>query len=148
MEPTGELVNPSEWSFIGRHRVINHHLYWFDIDEYRLGDQQFLLTHLSFHKFTPSVWKRVLREWKLFREIVTAPLYAVRDDGDVDKWEHFVSRLGFKPTGILLPCNNGQIRQLYISTVDTHGRQFVNNTIPFSYKPVGTTGSVPSMGVR
>ena len=27
---------------------------------------------------------------------VTAPIYANRDGGDVDKWEHFVSRLGFR----------------------------------------------------
>lgn len=115
MEPTGPSPN---FEYVAFHEVVEHDEYWFDIDEYRLDGKQFLLTHIAFEKFSPKIYKQVLHEWECFRKCVKAPLYAMCDDGDPDKWERFVSRLGFKPTGINIICNNGAKRQLFISTVD------------------------------
>jgi hypothetical protein len=107
-----------EFEFIKRTRVLDYDEYWFDLDEYRSVDgQQIVFAHLGFTKFSPSIFKRVLREWSAFRQCVPAPLYAMRDDGDVNKWTNFVSRLGFKPTGRSIRCNNGALRPLFISTV-------------------------------
>lgn len=103
------------FEFVTRHLVVDHEEYWFEIDEYRRGAEQFLLAHIFFEKFSPSILKRVFNEWKAFRTCVKAPLYAVCDDGDAAKWERFVSRLGFRPMGIEVDCNNGERRPLFIS---------------------------------
>lgn len=103
--------------FISRTRVLDYDEYVFDLDEYRDGNHQYLTAHIAFEKFSPSILRRVLREWKVFRHCVTAPLYAYRDGGDFDKWFRFVSLLGFRPTGLFITCNNGERRQLFIHSV-------------------------------
>lgn len=107
----------SAFQYIHCHEVIDHPEYVCLIDEYRHGETQFLLAHIGFSEFSPSVFKRLLREWATFRSVVTAPLYAACDDGDFQKWQRFVSHLGFKPTGVVLPCENGELRELFLSVV-------------------------------
>jgi 5'(3')-deoxyribonucleotidase len=130
-----------------RRRVLDYDEYWFDLDEYQVDGQQRLFAHLGFTKFSPSIMKRVLSEWKLFRQIVTADIYAIRDDGDVDKWEHFVSLLGFVPTGTTILCNNGNYRQLYIHRVANEHFQ-TDHHEPISDRPVDATGSRPDRSVQ
>lgn len=103
--------------FVDCIEVLDYPEYVCLIDEYRNEDQQFLLCHIGFSEFSLSIFKRLLREWAAFRSVVTAPLYAIRDDGDEDKWVRFVSHLGFSPTGLILPCENGELRELFISVV-------------------------------
>lgn len=113
-----ERIGPSsgsEFDFIKTHVIRDTKELIFEIDEYRDGPKQFLLVHIVFRSFSPSILKDVLREWRAFRSIITAPLYAVRNDGGEEKWKRFVSLFGFKPTHIFLPCNNGVIRELFIS---------------------------------
>jgi hypothetical protein len=106
----------NDYEFVIRHRIPTCPDYVFEIDEYKRPDgSQFLLAHLKFSFFAPSTLKRALFEWSCFRKCVSAPLYAVVDDGDFKKWKKFVSYFGFEPTDIHLPCNNGVIRQLFIS---------------------------------
>lgn len=111
-------LSHSDFKFVERHVILDYDEYWFEVDEYRQGDKQFLLAHIFFERFSPSIYKRVLREWRAFRQCVPAPLYAISNhDGDEKTWVHFVSSLGFKPTGLKVLCNNGAERQLFISTV-------------------------------
>lgn len=126
------------FSFHDRHLILDYDEYWFEVDEHRRGDEQFLLAHIWFEKFTPSIWKRVLTEWKTFRSCVSQPVYALCDDGDFQKWKHFVTRLGFKPTGINVICNNGAERQLFIHTVNHERQDF--NRLNGSDEPLGSAG--------
>jgi hypothetical protein len=129
------------FEFHSCHEVLWHPEYEFDIDEYRRGDEQFLLAHIYFRKFSPSILKRVLREWHIFRQCVTSPLYVHSGSagGDQDKWERFVSLLGFRPTGINIICNNGATRQLFIHTVSNDILQ-ANHTAAVPDDTVGTAG--------
>jgi hypothetical protein len=86
----------ADFEFVKRHDVLTYPEYWFELDEYRRGEDQMILAHIRFVKFTPSIFKRVLREWKTFREVVTCPLFAFGEQQD-EKWERFVTLLGFKP---------------------------------------------------
>lgn len=109
-------MRPSEdsFDFITRHCVREHPDFRFEIDQYQRTDgTQFLLAHIRVHRFSPSVLKRIDREWEILRTCITAPLFAC---GEVDdsKWERFVSRLGFRPLQTVI-CNNGETRRLFIS---------------------------------
>jgi hypothetical protein len=93
--------------------VIDKDDYYFAIEEYRRGEDQMVFLHLTVHKWTPSVFKEILRNWKLFREYVTCPLYAIGGVEHPEKWEAFVSRLGFKFL-IDVVCENGAKRRLFV----------------------------------
>lgn len=102
----------NEFSFVTRHRVLTYPEYWFELDEYRRGDgSQFLLAHLRFAKFSPSIFKRVKAQWAEFRACTSAPIFAI---GEVDdaKWVRFVSHLGFEPAMDVV-CLNGERRRMY-----------------------------------
>jgi hypothetical protein len=105
-----------EFEFVVRHCVLDRPEYLFEIDEFRRGQDPFLQAHFVVHYWSPSVFKRILSEWRVFRSIVTTPLYALGEDDD-DRWRRFVSHLGFKPFTTVV-CNNGQQRSLYQSKVD------------------------------
>lgn len=107
----------SEFERAARHVILDYPEYRFEIDEHRRGSDQLLQAHLRIFRFTPSVLKRIRREWKLFRTCVTAPLIAWGEDDD-EKWEHFVTSLGFKPLGQDVVCNNGACRRIFIHLVE------------------------------
>jgi hypothetical protein len=86
--------------------------YAMHLDEYKRGQDQFLLLHLRFNRWTPSVFKRFITHWHLFRRCVSAPLFALGEVDD-DKWEHFVTRFGFKYLQTV-QCANGEHRRLFI----------------------------------
>lgn len=102
-----------DFEFVTRHRVRTTDDWWFEIDEYKRGQEQFLLAHIRVAKWSLSALKRMAREWKLFRSVVKAPLYACAEE-DTDKWERFVSRFGFRFLCNIV-CNNGEERRLFIS---------------------------------
>jgi hypothetical protein len=105
-----------DFDFVSRHSILKNPEYWFEIDEYVRGQDQLLLAHLRIAKWTPSVLKRIDRDWRVFRECVTAPLFAHAEIDD-RKWERFVSRLGFR-----FLCNvvgtNGETRRMFISRIN------------------------------
>lgn len=87
--------------------------YFFALEEFRRGEDQMVFLHLVVHEWKPSVFKEILRNWKLFRKHVTCPLYVVAGVEDVEKWEAFVSLLGFKPF-IDVVLENGRPRRLFV----------------------------------
>lgn len=89
-------------AFRKRLKVLQREHYLFEIDEYGCGEQQMLLAHLRVSKFSPAIMKSILRDWRMFREKVSAPIFVAPHDEtgqpvDLKKWERFVSLLGFKP---------------------------------------------------
>jgi hypothetical protein len=93
--------------------------YFFALEEFRrsrasdAGTDQMVFLHLTVHEWKPSVFKEILRNWKIFRKHVTCPLYVVGGVEDVEKWEAFVSLLGFKPF-IDVVLENGRSRRLFV----------------------------------
>lgn len=112
------------WELQEEVSVIDKAEYYFALEEYRRGDDRMVFIHLCVHVWTPSVYKEVLRNWKMFRECVTCPLFAVAGVEDVAKWERFVTRLGFKFVSNVI-CENGAERRLFI-----HIKEQENNHEP------------------
>lgn len=103
------------FEFVKRHDVLRTDDYWFEIDEYkRASGEQFLLVHLQFFNWSPSVFKRLLRDWRVFRQHVTAPLFACPRDADAKLFK-FVTRTGWHFQQNVV-CNNGETRPLFIHT--------------------------------
>jgi len=101
------------FEFIRRHDMRRTDDYWCELDEYRREDgQQFLLAHIRVYRWSPSVCKQLIREFRTFRSICNAPLFACPEVAD-EKWVKFVSLLGFKPLQDVI-CNNGELRPLFI----------------------------------
>ena len=101
--------------FVQRHNVHRTDDYWFELDEYRDGERTMLLAHIQFFHWTPAAFKRALRDWRLFRKHVTAPLFACPKEAD-EKWRKFVTLTGFRPLQDIL-CEDGETRPLYIHTI-------------------------------
>ena len=87
--------------------------YHFAVEEFQRAGDRMVFLHLTIHQWTPAVYKEILRNWKLFRECVTCPLYAVGGAKDPATWERFVSRLGFKFLSNAV-CENNAERRLFI----------------------------------
>lgn len=103
------------FEFVKRHDVLRTDDYWFEIDEYKnAGGEQFLLAHLQFFNWAPSVFKRLLRDWRAFRTHVTSPLFACPKDADA-KLAKFCERTGWRFQQNIT-CDDGATRPLFIHT--------------------------------
>lgn len=102
------------FEFICRHDAHRTDDYWFEIDEYKRGEDQFLLVHLQFFKWSPAVYKRLIHDWRSFRTVVTAPLFACPRVDD-EKLRKFVTKTGWRFLQDIT-CDNGETRPLFIHT--------------------------------
>jgi hypothetical protein len=103
------------FQYVRTHRALTTDDYWFDLDEYERGQDKLLAVHLRFDRFTPSIMKNVIHQWRVFRQCVTAPVTAIGEVDD-EKWERFVTRLGFRYCKEVI-CINGKKRRLFIHTI-------------------------------
>jgi hypothetical protein len=98
-----------------RHDVRRTDSYWCEVDEYtNEQEERFLLAHIRVYRWSPSVAKQLREEFKTFRTICPAPLFACPEVADA-KWIKFVSLLGFRFLQNTV-CNNGETRPLFIHT--------------------------------
>lgn len=125
------------------HRVVSREDYLAELEEHILSSgQQVLFFHVRFASFTKAALKQALADWRLFRQCVTAPIYAVAGEDDGPKWHAFVSLFGFTPTGTHISLNNGERRQLYLSKVNEHVLD-PSPTRPATEQPVGAGNPEP-----
>jgi hypothetical protein len=106
---------PEDFSFLRRTPIIVHDDYWIEIDEFWRGSDQILLAHLRCAKFSPSIFRRLKYDWLAYRNCHLFPVFAFGEVDD-DKFERFVTHLGFAPFSEVT-CLNGQVRRLFISKV-------------------------------
>jgi len=119
--------------------------YVFEIEEWRRGDEQYLFAHFTVRHWARSVAVQMLREWRLFRSVVTAPLFAFPKVED-DKWTRFVTLLGFRPFTTIV-CTNGEVRSMYLHQVD-NALVETRHTITDGHPAVVAANPVSSAGVR
>ena len=110
-----------EWVPQGEKPVIDCADYCWTIEEFRRGEDQMVFAHLTVHKWTPRVWRNLQHVWTLFRKCVVCPVWIVGADG-TDKFDRFVSRLGFRFHSNVV-CKNGAERRLFVHLVDKNDAQ-------------------------
>jgi hypothetical protein len=103
----------SEFEFVGRQRVFDYQEYLFEVDSYCRADDLLYLAHLKVWTFSPSIFKRMLTEWREFRSAATVPIFAI---GETDNglWEKFVTKMGFT-FDRYVTCENGERRRMFRS---------------------------------
>jgi hypothetical protein len=102
------------FEFVKRHNVRRTEDYWCELDEYEnASGDKLLLAHIGVYRWTPSIAKQLIREFKLFRTACPSPIFACHD-ADA-KWFKFVSMLGFRFLQHI-KCEDGVTRQLFIHT--------------------------------
>lgn len=108
-------AHPKGWHCVGNHVCNENDHYLWSIDEWRNGDEQFCLIHFLQKEWSLAIFKQMCAEWRLFRSIVTCPLFAVSATED-EKWHKFVQFFGFR---FLMPVvlNNGEHRSMYVHTL-------------------------------
>lgn len=143
-----------QWRALEEVVLIDKAEYHFAVEEFRCKEDQMVFLHLTVHQWTPAVYKEILRNWKLFRECVTCPLYAVGDDKHPATWERFVSRLGFKPL-MNVVCENGVERRLFIHLkekqdefIHTEHRRHDERYEQFCHEPMVCPAAVSDAGIR
>jgi hypothetical protein len=109
-------LSQAAFELVARHIGRSTPDFIFEIDEYRneSGEER-LVAHINVLRWSPAVFKRIKREWSLYRQVLTAPLYASPMD-DSPRWQRFVTCLGFVPL-TTVKCNDGLIRPMYIHKV-------------------------------
>jgi len=78
--------------------------------------RQMVVMHLDVDhdKFTPSILKRMKREWACFRQCTDATLFAIENHPDDAKWARFVAIMGFKFL-TRVECTDGRSRRCFVS---------------------------------
>jgi len=101
-----------------------------------------LFIHARFMaRWSPRILKDCLKHWKLFRTVVTAPIFASPQVHDA-RWEKFITLFGFEPLVDAVPCNDGELRPLWIhygKLTDPIGKQ--------TDDPLGSAGIGPTDGL-
>jgi len=101
--------------FVKRHDVLRTDDFWFELDEYRDGEQQMLLAHLQFFHWSPRVCRQFIQDWRVFRQYVTVPLFACPKDMDAKTFK-FLCKTGWRFKQHI-ECDDGKIRPLFIHTI-------------------------------
>lgn len=114
------------WTPQGEVPIIDCPDYYFSLEEFRRGEDQMVFVHVNVYRWTASVFKEILRNWRLFRQHVVCPLFAVAGEDSSEKWERFVSRLGFKFHSNVV-CENGAERRLFVHILDKNDERFIQS---------------------
>lgn len=84
------------------------------LHELRDGAQQMLVIHMDVFKFSPSVMKRMIREFAALRSCTGAQIFAIEPSPDDAKWQRYVSHMGFEFL-CRLECSDGLYRRCFLS---------------------------------
>lgn len=110
---------------VQKHEVVTYPEYQAVLDEFDDNGTPRLLMHIEVEPslFNARVFARLINEWVALRECIDAPIFALEPEPDDDKWERFVSRLGFSYASTRVDCTDGQSRRLFVSNKKKNEQQ-------------------------
>jgi hypothetical protein len=110
-------LSQAGFEFAARYEGVKNDDYLFELDEYRrlTDNAQMMLAHIRVYRWSPTIFKRCLREWRLLRTIIKCDIFVSPQD-DTPEWHKFVTAMGFKPFTQVI-CNDGVKRPLYLHRI-------------------------------
>lgn len=97
------------------HTLVDDDEYRSVLQELRDGEQQMLLIHMDVFKFSPTVMKRMVRDFNALRQCTDTPIFAIEPTPDNGMWHRYVSHMGFEFSSHV-DCTDGETRRCYVST--------------------------------
>lgn len=105
-----------------RHTILARPEYNCVLDEFRRGDDQSLVIHawVDRKKFTRQLMQQFVNEWRLFRSVVSAPIFAIEEAPNDKHWRAFVSHFGFRFLTLRPDPRDGIDRAVFVSFKDNN----------------------------
>ena len=134
---------PDDFEHVAYHKAFETDYALFELEELRrpCDGAAMLLVHARLARWSPRIFKECLHHWQLFRTVVTNDLFASPQVHDA-RWEKFITAFGFVPLIDAAPCNDGEMRPIWIhygKQRDPNGKQV--------HDPVGPAGSSAADGL-
>lgn len=108
------------FEFYQEHILSEPHEYCSVLHELRDEDgRQLLAIHMDVRKFSPSVLRRMKREFAALRDCTDATIFAIEDNPDDPKWERYVRHMGFEFSS-RVECTDGRSRRCFVSQKKTN----------------------------
>lgn len=106
----------ADFEHVATHKVFETEYVVCELDEMRrpCDGATMLLIHARMARWSPQIFRECLKAWRLFRTVVTQPIFAYPYVHD-ERWEKFISAFGFQPLLDAVPCTNGETRPLWIN---------------------------------
>ena len=132
-------MSTKAFEFVARYEALRTDDYLIELDEYRRPSDhaQLMIAHMRVFRWAPSVLRRMIREWRLFRTVCHADIYA-SPQTDEPKWHKMVRAVGFEFLTQVI-CNDGLTRPLYISRT-RDGNDHLHNQQSVLDGPVDAAG--------
>lgn len=103
------------FEFYAEHELSDNQDYRAVLHELRdEDDNQLLAIHMDVRRFSPSVLKRMEREFSALRSCTDATIFAIEDIPDDAKWERYVRHMGFEYSS-RVECTDGNSRRTFVS---------------------------------
>lgn len=102
------------FEFYAEHELSVSPEYHSVLHELRDGEKQMLAIHMDVFRFSPSVMKRMIREFAALRSCTDAQIFAIEPNPDDAKWQRYVSRMGFEFSS-RVECTDGLSRRVFVS---------------------------------
>jgi hypothetical protein len=102
------------FEFFAEHELSINADYRSVLHELRDGDKQMVAIHMDVFNFSPSVMKRMIREFAALRSCTDATIFAIEPHPDDAKWQRYVSHMGFEFSS-RVDCTDGLSRRVFVS---------------------------------
>ena len=120
-------MSPERFSHVAYHNVFENEYAVCELEEMRrpCDGATMLLLHARLARWSPRIFRECLKNWHKFRTTVPDNIFASPQVHDA-KWEKFVTAFGFQPLIDAAPCNDGEMRPIWIN----YGQQQHHQSIP------------------
>ena len=107
---------PTGFEHVAYHKVFENEYAVCELEEMRrpCDGATMLLIHARLARWSPRILRECQKQWALFRPTVPHNIFAYPMVPDA-RWEKFISYFGFVPLINAAPCNDGEMRPIWIN---------------------------------
>lgn len=109
-------MSPEDFKHVAFHKVFENEYAVCELEEMRrpCDGASMLIIHANLARWSPRILRECQKQWALFRPTVPQNIFAYPLVPDA-RWEKFISYFGFVPLIAAAPCNDGEMRPIWIN---------------------------------